>query len=702
MTSEKNACKRIVILFISLSFALTVFAQDDKKMPGQHEVPNVNVGSNCHGYLEYLPVGYNPAGATRYPLLINIVGLGSSGDGSLASLQNLYNIKGGNPHDQAYDGSWPDAFTLNGQTFQFVVITPQFLQNILTHIPTASEVDEVVTYMINHYNIDISRVYIIGSSQGGGAVWDYVAGGSQYAKRVAAIAVFGGVSFPSQEKANIIKFGKVAVWAFHNDNDPSVPSSFSKDYVSYYNNAPTIGLTAKLSLFNPTTPAHECWYVPLTRGYTDPISGLNVYQWLLQYQSTPTKADAGNDQEIVLPNNQATLTASGSAPDGSASAYQWEQYFGPTTPGNIVSPTLQTTIVTGLAQGSYVFKLTITGTDNSTAVDYVAVTLNPTQQRIEDNAFISSNGVNLNNSTVEGSNGNFTRVNDISDNDWVSYSVTVPSTGTYRFRFRAGTFYSPRQFKVQNADGSQDLSVPVIVYTTDWESYMNFYTNVNLQAGTQTIRIQNIPIAGSEGSTWFLNWFEVINNTTAVYGAAAPLPVNFTLFNANCLNNSVQLSWSTGNESNSLKFDVEKSSDGRNWNSVTTIAAAGQSSTEKKYNYTDNFANANDFYRIVQQDQDGKKTYTSVLRSNCGTKQIFAVFPNPASDKATVMINANRNTKLNMSLIDNKGAVVRKQQTLVSEGSNQVTINLTGLTKGVYTLQAEWSNERKTTKLIKN
>jgi predicted esterase len=697
MTSEKmNACKRFVIFVLSIFFSLDLFA----KMPGQHEIPDVNVGSNCHGYLEYLPVGYNPVGSTLYPLLINIMGLGTTGDGSLTSLNNLYNVHGGNPHDQAYDGSWPDAFTVNGQTFQFVVITPQFIQNMLSHIPTPTEVNEVVDYMVQHYKIDTSRIYLIGSSQGAGAVWDYAGGGSQYARRLAAIIPFAGVSFPFQEKSNIMKFSKVAVWGFHNDLDNSVPSSFTKDYVNFYNNPPTpFGLTAKKTIF-PSTTAHECWYNPLMRIYKD--NGMDVYQWMLQYHTDPTTANAGDDKEIVLPLNQVQLAASGTAPDGTAASYHWENYFGPTAGGTIANPNSSTTSVTDLAQGSYIFKLTITGNNASTAIDYVAITVNPTQERIEDNTFTGSSGVLVNNATTESSNGNSTRINEISNNDWVSYSVTVPTNGTYRFRFRVGTFYPNTRFKVQNSNGTLDLSAPVTIYTTNWDVYMNLYTDVNLQAGTQTIRIQNYPIAGFENNTWYLNWFEVINNTQAVYSTGSPLPVSFSLFNVNCSGNNVNLIWRTSTENNSSDFSIEKSNDGRTWKVIATITAAGQSSTERNYSYIDHGAGTNDFYRIAQQDRDGRKTYTSILRSNCSAEQSFTVFPNPATDKATVTIHSNQNTKLNLSIVDTKGGVVRKQQTMMPQGNNQVTINLSGLAKGIYTLQAEWNNEIKTTKLIKN
>jgi predicted esterase len=706
MTSEKmNACKRFVI-FISVFFLLQTVAHS-QKLAGQTEVPNAGIGPNCNGYLLYLPTGYS-GGTERYPLIINIMGIGSQGDGSQASLESLYTtINGGNPHEQAYQGTWKtDTFQVNGQGYKFIVVTPQFIQRLDEHIPAPSEIDAVINRAIQQYRVDTSRIYLIGSSQGGGAVWDYAGSSSQYAKRIAAIVPFGGVSFPFQEKANIMKFGKVAVWAFHSDFDTEVPSSFTKDYVNFYNNAPKpFNISARITLFASTS--HLCWFAPLRSEYTE--NGVDIYHWMLQYQNERSKANAGDDQEITLPTNQTQLTANGTAPNGTAASYLWERFFGPTTGGTISSASSATTNVTNLSQGSYVFRLTITGTDNSTAVDYVAVTVNPLTTRIEDNTYTSIAPVDGSiggplpgNFTAETSSVTNTRINNIGKTGWINYSVNVPSAGVYKFRFRAGTFYGGTRFKIQNGTGTQDLSAPVVMYATDWDAYMNFYADVTLQAGTQTIRIQNFPNAGLETKVWFLNWFEIISNTQAIYTSDIPLPVTFILFNTNCSNNNVNITWKTATETNSSEFSVEKSSDGRTWKVIATITAAGQSSTERNYSYIDHGAGTNDFYRIAQQDRDGRKTYTSILRSNCSAEQSFTVFPNPATDKATVTIHSNQNTKLNLSIVDTKGGVVRKQQTMMPQGNNQVTINLSGLAKGIYTLQAEWNNEIKTTKLIKN
>ena len=53
-------------------------------------------------------------------------------------------------------------------------------------------------------------------------------------------------------------------------------------------------------------------------------------------------------------------------------------------------------------------------------------------------------------------------------------------------------------------------------------------------------------------------------------------------------------------------------------------------------------------------------------------------------------------------MVDNKGVVVRMQQTILPQGNSQVTVNFAGLAKGIYNLRAEWNGEIKTTKILKN
>lgn len=90
----------------------------------------------------------------------------------------------------------------------------------------------------------------------------------------------------------------------------------------------------------------------------------------------PPVASAGADVTVTLPTNSAALNGSGTDSDGSVSSYKWSYISGPAG-SNIASSNTAITMVTGLTQGSYVFRLTVTDNSGAIASDDVAVTVNP-------------------------------------------------------------------------------------------------------------------------------------------------------------------------------------------------------------------------------------------------------------------------------------------------------------------------------------
>jgi lysophospholipase L1-like esterase len=84
---------------------------------------------------------------------------------------------------------------------------------------------------------------------------------------------------------------------------------------------------------------------------------------------------AGSDQTITLPTSSVTLSGSGTDADGTIASYQWTQVSGPNT-ANIYSASSASTLVDGLAQGTYVFRLTVTDDDGATDFDDVQITVN--------------------------------------------------------------------------------------------------------------------------------------------------------------------------------------------------------------------------------------------------------------------------------------------------------------------------------------
>jgi photosystem II stability/assembly factor-like uncharacterized protein len=184
---------------------------------------------------------------------------------------------------------------------------------------------------------------------------------------------------------------------------------------------------------------------------------------------------------------------------------------------------------------------------------------------------------------------------------------------------------------------------------------------------------------------------------------AGPLPVQFISFNANCQGNNVLIKWKTAQEQNSSHFKIERSTDSNHWTAIGTETAAGNSTIERTYSFTDNTPLQNGFYRIAEYDLDGRVQYSGILTSSCNAGDLFSIGPNPVNDKIFINIVSGNVSQASIKIFDSKGALVKMLSLKVLQGNNQFSADIASLTNGIYTVWVIWNNERmkKTQQIIK-
>src|SRR5690348_2025498 len=101
----------------------------------------ISITSNTNAFYEYLPQGYSATSTQKYPFILFLHGMGELGDGSASNLPLV--LRNG-PPKLINQGTFPTSFTVNGQTFRFVVLSPQFI-----NWPTSADIDAVISYAIN-------------------------------------------------------------------------------------------------------------------------------------------------------------------------------------------------------------------------------------------------------------------------------------------------------------------------------------------------------------------------------------------------------------------------------------------------------------------------------------------------------------------------------------------------------------------------
>lgn len=186
-----------------------------------------------------------------------------------------------------------------------------------------------------------------------------------------------------------------------------------------------------------------------------------------------------------------------------------------------------------------------------------------------------------------------------------------------------------------------------------------------------------------------------------VSAAGGALPVHFSLFNARCNSGGVVLTWHTATEQGSHRFAVQRSSDGRQWTEIGSVAAAGNSNTQRMYTFTDNVTLANAYYRLAEYDVNGRVQYSGVLRSSCNAANKFLLWPNPTHGQVYVNLIAAGASTAVMRVYDSKGSLLKEKRAAVLPGNNQLTIDLTSLPAGMYTLIIQNNEDRNTTTIYK-
>ena len=113
---------------------------------------------------------------------------------------------------------------------------------------------------------------------------------------------------------------------------------------------------------------------------TDNNGGINTDQVQVTVNASvvmnlPPVANAGSDITITLPANAATLSGSGTDPDGNIVSYSWTLYYGPNM-APLSNANAATTTIGNLLQGSYDIDLTVTDNSGATATDRMVLIVN--------------------------------------------------------------------------------------------------------------------------------------------------------------------------------------------------------------------------------------------------------------------------------------------------------------------------------------
>ena len=181
-----------------------------------------------------------------------------------------------------------------------------------------------------------------------------------------------------------------------------------------------------------------------------------------------------------------------------------------------------------------------------------------------------------------------------------------------------------------------------------------------------------------------------------------PLPVELLTFTANAASNAVNLDWSTASEINNHFFTIERSKDLKAFETVARIEGAGNANHTIYYSTKDeNPYQGVSYYRLVQNDFDGKQTIYGPLAVNYLGSTELSIYPNPFENQLTIGTSEFVNgEQIEIRLFDPIGRIVF-QKSVTTSDVNESLNEIPNGPAGIYTLQINQGDIQLSRKVIR-
>ena len=245
----------------------------------------------------------------------------------------------------------------------------------------------------------------------------------------------------------------------------------------------------------------------------------------------------------------------------------------------------------------------------------------------------------------------------------------------------------------------------------------NFDATANTPASPScsgTITVNTVAKAPTGTNSWALEGTDCTNgfyrnaltsfSDFVIIGSDTPFPVEGMELSAHPLQNKILLTWSTNLEVNNKGFEIERSTDGLNFQKIGWKDGSGNSQTIKNYQFEDTKVNYNQkyYYRLKQMDYDGNYRYSNVAEAILNTYETFVIsplYPNPTNGNAYVNVYCAEKQDLSVRVYNSIGQLVLQYTHTLPAGNTQVELATHSLANGIYQVEFNMNGQKQTRKL---
>jgi hypothetical protein len=253
----------------------------------------------------------------------------------------------------------------------------------------------------------------------------------------------------------------------------------------------------------------------------------------------------------------------------------------------------------------------------------------------------------------------------IYSNQTVTYNISNAVAGSFYAIADSATGQSFGQGKWATSNGALSIT-----------------TNPFATAGTYKVFFKSTSLSG-------VTQCSAVSTTGTITVNNIVLPLSLVYFRGKKQAETILLEWATASETQTNRFEIERSHDGSSFIKTGTVTAAGNSSTSKAYAFTDNNPlSGMNYYRLKMIDNDGKYTYSKQLvfsGNQPGSIVIDKINPNPFTEFIHIGIVLQQPQPIKIQLIDLTGRTVATKDFQGIAGLNDIICDgLNGLRAGIY------------------
>jgi len=222
-------------------------------------------------------------------------------------------------------------------------------------------------------------------------------------------------------------------------------------------------------------------------------------------------------------------------------------------------------------------------------------------------------------------------------------------------------------FFLISLDPTIETSMPLTIVADQWNSVDIPLAAFDQLIGPDLSAIAQMKIVG-DGTVWWDNIF---------FHATAPLPVELVQFDAKASDKQVKLSWSTSSEFNNDYFEVERSRDGVNFETIDMVQASNSPNSYNTYQVIDRSPNQGiNFYRLNQVDFDGTSSKSEIVSVEFAVNTFKLNRKAVIGDRIELSYNIPANGNYEIQAYSITGQLLYSNELNLREGSNDLNFNL--------------------------